>query len=182
MAQTRFRRGPLHTTGVTLTGVVQQVTVASSTGVKTVIATPWQTALVPGVTVNSSFGDSDNIQTWVQPANSLITQIDIWCAAAPTIATGDIGYEVGTVSGQGEIVTEDDNGLLATGTACSINSVAQLTLVQVTQNATSFAVSAQYTAVDRNIFCNITDSTNASTAGSFTFVISYTDLNSTIAA
>ena len=139
-------------------------------------------ALVPGVTANSSAGDSDNIKTWVQPANSLITQIDVWCVLAAAIASGDLGWEVGTVSGQGEIVTEDDNGLLATGTACSINSVAQLTLVQVTQNATSFAVSAQYTAVDRNIFCNITDSTNASTAGSFTFVISYTDLNSTIAA
>ena len=181
MAQTRFRRGPLHTTGVTLTGVVQQVTVASSTGVKTVIATPWQTAIVTGVTVNSTFGDSDNIQTWVQPANSLITQIDVWCAAAPTIATGDIGYEVGTVSGQGEIVANIVDEILDGGTTVVINSVAQTALVQVTQNVATFVVSAQYTATARDIFCNITNSANASTAGSFTFLISYINLDTTAA-
>ncbi len=140
-------------------------------------------ALVPGVTVNPTFGDSDNIQTWVQPANTLITQIDVWCVTAPVIATGNIGYEVGTVSGQGEIVAEIADELLDGGTTgLAINSVAQTSLVEVTQSQTSFVVSAQYTGADRNIFCNITNSANASTTGSFTFVIQYIDLNSTVAA
>jgi len=157
-------------------------TVAYVNGTYTLVSSMKMVALVSGVTANSSAGDSDNIQTWVQPANSLITAIDVWCVTAAAIASGDLGCEVGTVSGQGEIVVEDDNVLLSTGTDCSINSVAQLVLVQVTQSENTFAISAQYTAAARNIFCNITDSTNASTQGSFTFIISYIDLNDSVAA
>ena len=179
MAQTRYRRGPLHSTGLTYTGDVQHVTVAADTGVKTVIATPWMTAVVPGVTVNSTFGDSPTIQTWVQPANSLITQIDVWCIIAPVISSGDIGYEVGTSSGAGQIVAQGGDELVDAGTTVVVNSVAQAALVQVVQSATTFVISAQYTAAARDIFCNIVNSANASTAGSFTFLISYINLDTT---
>ena len=101
---------------------------------------------------------------------------------APTIGSGDIGWEVGTTSGGGEIVVEDDNILITAGTTVVINAVGQTSLVQVAQSATTFAVSAQYTAVARNIFCNITNSVNSTTAGLFTFLITYMTLDAVVAA
>ena len=50
-------------------------------------------ALVTGVTVNSTAGDSPTIGTFAQPANTFITDIKIFCATAPVIGSGDIGYE-----------------------------------------------------------------------------------------
>lgn len=177
------RYGLLESTGdVRTQGNFQVVSQTSGTAVRTVIAACKLTALVPGVTVNSTAGDSDNIQTWVQPANTLITQIDVWCVLAPTIGSGDIGWEVGTTSGGGEIVVEDDNILITAGTTVVINAVGQTSLVQVAQSATTFAVSAQYTAVARNIFCNITNSVNSTTAGLFTFLITYMTLDAVVAS
>jgi len=46
-------------------------------------------------------------------------------------------------------------------------------LILQTQDATTAPVSVQYAAAARNIFCNITNTENATTAGSFTFVIEY---------
>ena len=160
MSQTRLSL--IESTGdLRVQGNFQKVSVTSGTAARVVDATAIMVGRATGVTVNSTACDSDNIATWVQPANTLITQIDVWCVTAPTISSGNIGYEVGTVSGQGEIVTGIDRELLDTGTTIVINSVAQTSLVQVTQNANTFAVSAQYTSVARNIFCNITNSANA---------------------
>ena len=178
MGQTRLSL--IESTGdVRTQGDFQVVGVTAGTDDRVVVASPWLVAVVTGVTCNTSAGDSPTIQTWVQPANTLITQIDVWCAAAPTVATGNIGAEVGTVSGQGEIVALITDEILDGGTTVVINSVMQAILVQVTQNAATFVVSAQYTATARNIFCNIVDSTNASAAGSFTFLISYINLDTT---
>ena len=180
MGQTRYSL--LESTGdVRTQGDFQKVSVTTGTDARVVDASALMVALVPGVTVNSTAGDSNNIKTWVQPANTLITQIDVWCALAPTVATGDIGYEVGTSSGSGQIVANIINEILDGGTTVVINSVAQTALVQVTQSDTSFVISAQYTGVARDIFCNITNTTNASTEGSFTFVISYINLDTTAA-
>jgi len=46
-------------------------------------------------------------------------------------------------------------------------------LVAATQNASTAPVSVQYAAAARNIFCNVTNSVNSTTDGSFTFVIEY---------
>ena len=163
-------------------GDFQVVAVTAGTDTRTVVASPWLVAVVPGVTVNSTAGDSDNIKTWVQPANTLIVQIDIWAEVAPVIGSGDIGYEVGTSSSGAQIVAAITNEIIDGGTTAAINSVAQTTLVQVTQNTTSFAVSAQYNGTGgRNIFCNITNTVNSTTDGSFTFLISYINLDTTVA-
>ena len=179
MAQNRLS-GPTDVVGdVRTERDFQVVTVNANTGVRTVIASPWLTAIVPGVTVNSTAGYSPTIQTWVQPANSLITQIDVWCIVAPVIGSGDIGIEVGTSSGGGQIVAQGADELVDAGTTVVVNSVAQAALVQVVQSATTFVISAQYTAAARDIFCNIVNSVDATTAGSFTFVISYINLATT---
>ena len=82
---------------------------AASTGVETTVFDVASTGIVTdkyvkhvgfatGVTVNTTAGDSDNIGEFTQPANTIITDIKILCVTAPTIGTGDIGYEVRTSS------------------------------------------------------------------------------------
>lgn len=157
-------------------GVFQKVSVTAGTGARVVDAGLLMTGRATGVTVNAAQGDSDNIGEWTQPANSLIVQCDIWCVTAPVIGSGDIGYEVGTTSSGAQIVATITDELVDAGTTVVINSVAQTILVQVTQNANTFAVSAQYTATARTIFCNITNTVNSTTDGSFTFLFKYIDL------
>ena len=127
----------------------------------------------PGVTVNSTAGDSPTIATFVQPANTIITDIKIFCVTAPVIGSGDIGYEVGTSSSGAQIVATQADEILDAGTTVVVGNVTLTALVLQTQDGTTAPASVQYSAVARNIFCNITNTVNATTAGSFTFIIEY---------
>ena len=127
----------------------------------------------PGVTVNSTAGDSPTIATFVQPANTIITDIKIFCVTAPVIGSGDIGYEVGTSSSGAQIVATQADEILDAGTTVVVGNVTLTALVVQTQDAATAPASVQYSAVARNIFCNITNTVNATTAGSFTFIIEY---------
>ena len=130
-------------------------------------------AHVTGVTVNSTAGDSPAIGTFVQPAGTVITDIKIFCVTAPVIGTGDIGYEVGTSSSGAQIVAAVTDEILDGGTTVVVGSVTTTTLVANTQNVATSPVSVQYAAAARNIFCNVTNTVNSTTDGSFTFVIEY---------
>ena len=130
-------------------------------------------AHVTGVTVNSTAGDSPAIGTFVQPAGTVITDIKIFCVTAPVIGSGDIGYEVGTSSSGAQIVATQADEILDGGTTVVVGNVTLTSLVLQTQEATTAPVSVQYAAAARNIFCNITNTVDATTAGSFTFVIEY---------
>jgi len=129
-----------------------------------------------GVTVNSTAGDSPTIGTFVQPANTIITDIKIFCDVAPVIGTGDIGYEVGTSSSGAQIVATQADEILDGGTTVVVHNVTLTTLVVQTQDGTTAPASVQYTDTARNIFCNITNTVDATTAGSFTFVIEYVQI------
>jgi hypothetical protein len=126
-----------------------------------------------GVTVNSTAGDSGAIGEFTQPANTIITNIKIFCVTAPVIGTGDIGFEVGTSSSGAQIVAAITDQILDGGTTVVVGNVVSLTLVATTESATTAPVSAQYTASARTIYCNITNTVNSTTAGSFTFIIEY---------
>jgi len=130
-------------------------------------------ALVTGVTVNSTAGDSPTIGTFAQPANTIITDIKIFCATAPVIGSGDIGYEVGTSSSGAQIVATQADEILDAGTTVVLGNVTITALILQTQDAATAPASVQYTSAARNIFCNITNTVDATTAGSFTFVIEY---------
>ena len=130
-------------------------------------------AHVTGVTVNSTAGDSPTIGTFAQPANTIITNIKIFCATAPVIGSGDIGYEVGTSSSGAQIVATQADEILDAGTTVVVGNVTVTALILQTQDGTTAPASVQYAAAARNIFCNITNTVNATTAGSFTFVIEY---------
>tara|TARA_R110000796_G_C14512264_1_gene429996 strand:+ start:175 stop:771 length:597 start_codon:yes stop_codon:yes gene_type:complete len=129
-----------------------------------------------GVTVNTTAGDSPTIATFVQPANTIITDIKIFCVTAPVIGTGDIGYEVGTSSSGAQIVAAQTDEILDGGTTVVVGNVTVTSLVLQTQDATTAPASVQYTSAARNIFCNITNTVDATTAGSFTFIIEYVQI------
>ena len=144
------------------------------------------TVLVTGVTVNTTAGDSDNIGTFTQPADTVLTNCFIFCKTAPVIGSGDIGYEIGTTSGAGEIMAAVANEILDGGTTVVVGAVTYAGavstalavtngLVAVTQNAATHVVSPQYAASARTIYCNITNTEDAGagTQGEFVFVFQY---------
>jgi len=160
------------------------INVNSTTGAETTVFDVASTGIVTdkfvkhvgfatGVTVNTTAGDSDNIGEFTQPANTIITDIKIFCVTAPVIGTGDIGYEVGTSSSGAQIVAAQTDEILDGGTTVVIGNVTTTSLVLQTQDATTAPASVQYTSAERTIFCNITNTVDATTAGSFTFIIEY---------
>jgi len=133
-------------------------------------------AHVTGVTVNSTAGDSPAIGIFAQPAGTVITDIKIFCVTAPVIGSGDIGYEVGTSSSGAQIVATQADEILDAGTTVVVHNVTVTALVLQTQDGTTAPASVQYTDAERTIFCNITNTVNATTAGSFTFIIEYVQI------
>ena len=126
-----------------------------------------------GVTVNTSAGDSSAIGEFTQPANTIITAIKIVCITAPVIGTGDIGLEVGTSSSGAQIVAAITDHILDGGTTVVVGNVVDCTLIGTTHSGTTAPVSPQYAGSERTIYCNITNTVDATTAGSFTFIIEY---------
>ena len=129
-----------------------------------------------GVTVNSTAGDSPAIGEFTQPANTIITDIKIFCATSPVIGSGDIGYEVGTTSSGAEIVAAQTDEILDAGTTVVVGNVTVTSLVLQTQDASTAPASVQYASAERTIYCNITNTEDATTAGSFTFIIEYVQI------
>jgi hypothetical protein len=126
-----------------------------------------------GVTVNTTAGDSGAIGEFTQPANTILTKISIVCITAPVIGTGDIGFEVGTSSSGAQLVAAITDQILDGGTTVVVGNVVNLTLVAQTESGTTAPASVQYTSSERTVYCNITNTVDATTAGSFTFIIEY---------
>ena len=126
-----------------------------------------------GVTVNTTAGDSPASGEFTQPANTVITNISIVCITAPVIGTGDIGFEVGSTSSGAELVAAITDQILDGGTTVVVGNVVNCTLVAQTESGTTAPASVQYTASERTVYCNITNTVDATTAGSFTFIIEY---------
>ena len=165
----------------------QVVSKNATTGALTTVANTASTGIVTnkyvkhvgfatGVTVNTTAGDSPAIGEFTQPANTIITDIKIFCATAPVIGTGDIGYEVGTSSSGAQIVAAVTDEILDGGTTVVLYNVTTTTLVAQTQSGTTAPASVQYTSAERTIYCNITNTVDATTAGSFTFIIEYVQI------
>jgi hypothetical protein len=154
------------------TGAITEVVDIASTGIVTSKFVK-HVGFATGVTVNTTAGDSPAIGEFTQPANTIITDIKIFCVTAPVIGTGDIGYEVGTSSSGAQIVAAVTDEILDGGTTVVVGNVTTTTLVAQTQSATTAPASVQYTSAERTIFCNITNTVDATTAGSFTFIIEY---------
>jgi hypothetical protein len=157
------------------TGAITDVVNIASTGIVTDKYVK-HVGFATGVTVNSTAGDSPTIGEFTQPANTIITDIKIFCDTAPVIGTGDIGYEVGTSSSGAQIVAAQTDEILDGGTTVVAHNVTVTSLVLQTQDGTTAPASVQYTDTARTIYCNITNTVDATTAGSFTFIIEYTQI------
>jgi len=152
----------------------QSVDKSSSTGaISTRVVLGKGVGHASGVTVNSSAGDSGAIGEFTQPANTILTKISIVCITAPVIGTGDIGFEVGTSSSGAQLVAAITDQILDGGTTVVVGNVVNLTLVAQTESGTTAPASVQYTSSERTVYCNITNTVDSTTAGSFTFVIEY---------
>ena len=154
------------------TGAITETSSVASTGVFTNKYIK-HVGYATGVTVNTTAGDSPTIGEFTQPANTILTAITIFCDVAPTIGTGDIGYEVGTSSSGVQIVAAVADEILDGGTTVVVGNTTLTALVQTTQNAATAPISAQYTSAERTIYCNVTNTVDATTAGSFTFIVEY---------
>ena len=157
------------------TGAVTETSSVASTGIFTNKYIK-HVGYATGVTVNSTAGDSAAIGEFTQPANTIITNIKIFCVTAPVIGTGDIGYEVGTSSSGAQIVAAQTDEILDGGTTVVVGNVTVTDLVLQTQDGTTAPASVQYASAERTIYCNITNTVNSTTDGSFTFIIEYVQI------
>ena len=122
--------------------------------------------------------NSDSVVTWTQPANTVITAILGMVVVAPvTAASADLGVEVGTSSGEGEIVAKDADLVIdaaADGTDAAVGGfVGPLTLVNTT-DATTLAAYAAYASAERTVYLNtVCTNHSVTTAGTFRWIIKY---------
>ena len=124
------------------TGALTTVSSTASTGIVTNKYVK-HVGFATGVTVNTTAGDSPAIGQFTQPANTIITDIKIFCDTAPVIGTGDIGYEVGTSSSGAQIVAAVTDEILDGGTTVVVHNVTTTTLVAQTQSGTTAPASVQ---------------------------------------
>jgi hypothetical protein len=122
-------------------------------------------------TLSATTGDS--ITTFSQPANTVITAISILCTTTATVASGNIGFEVGTTSSGAEIVATDANDILAAGTSVPAGAFYTTTLLNTTAQSASPAASPLYASAARTIYLNLTNTTTPSARGSFKWIVQY---------
>ena len=125
-------------------------------------------------TLNATNGDS--ISTFAQPANTVITKISVLCVTAATVATGDIGIEVGTSSSGAQIVATAADEILDGGTSVPAGAFYNTTLLNTTASDAAPAASPLYASAARDIYLNITNTTTPTARGSFRWVIEYSQV------
>ena len=125
-------------------------------------------------TLSATTGDS--ISTFSQPANTVITKISILCTTTATVASGDIGIEVGTTSSGAQIVATAADEILDGGTSVPAGAFYNTTLLNTTASDAAPAASPLYASAARTIYLNLTNTTTASARGSFKWIIEYTQV------
>jgi hypothetical protein len=179
MALTTFS-GPVRSLGGfigatqnTSTGAYTNNFVINSTGTQITSPAIVLQGLATG-TLSATTGDS--ITTFAQPANTVITRISILCVTTATVASGNIGFEVGTTSSGAEIVATDANDILAAGTSVPAGAFYNTTLLNTTAQSASPAASPLYASAARDIYLNLTNTTTPTARGSFKWIIEYTQV------
>jgi len=115
-----------------------------------------------------------NEVTWVQPKMTLLKSITLVCTTAAVVATGDIGYKVGTASGGAQIVAAITDQLLDGGTDVPKGAVYSATLVGATvASDPAPAANVNFTDVKRTLYFQITHTTAATDVGAFKWVVEY---------
>ena len=124
--------------------------------------------------------NADSIVSWAQPANTLITEISLlFPSAVYSTGTGNnLGFEVGSSSGGGEIVAKEVDQIIdagADGTDLASGAKLDLTILVPTEDGTTLATHTAYAAVARNVFLNtVCDNAAAvTTAGTARWIIRF---------
>jgi len=125
-------------------------------------------------TLSATTGDS--ITTFAQPAGTIISKISLICTSVATVATGDIGYEVGTTSSGAQIVASITDEILDGGTSVPAGAYYNTTLLNTTASDAAPAASPLYASAARTIYLNITNTTTPSARGSFRWIIEYSQV------
>jgi len=123
------------------------------------------------VTGHALVDSADSVVEWTQPANTRLTRMWIVCTSAPTIASGDIGYEVGTASSGAQIVATSTDTILDGGTTIAVGKSKEVTLI-ATGDASA---QVQNTTAARTIYLNLIATTDASVQGEFMWIIETLD-------
>jgi len=159
------------------TGAVTEVVDIASTGIVTDKYIK-HVGFATGVTVNSTAGDSPAIGEFTQPANTIITDIKIFCDVSSTGTGNDLGFEVGTSSSGAQIVAQQTDQIIdagADGTDLAPGAFVVTTLVVPTEDGTTLAANPAYSAAARTVYLNTT-CTNAAavvTPGTARWIIEY---------
>ena len=112
--------------------------------------------------------------TWVQPKNTILTNIRLVCTSAVAVASGDIGVRVGTTTGGGEIVAAGTaDQILDAGTVVPVGATYDLTLVATAAGDAAPAANPSYTTVKRTLYFGITHTTTATDQGYFSWLVEY---------
>ena len=125
-------------------------------------------------TLSATTGDS--IAQFSQPANTVIKSISILCVTAATVATGDVGFEVGTTSSGAQIVASITDEILDGGTDVPAGAYYNTTLINTTASDAAPAASPLYASTARTIYLNITNTTTPTARGSFKWIIEYSQV------
>ena len=167
----RSENGFIGATKNATTGAFTNVFAISSTGAYT--GTKLVAQGTADVIVASTAGTTE--VEFSQPNNSIITSIDIVCTSAPTVASGDIGYKVGTATGGAQLVAAITDQILDGGTTVPAGAGYNLTLLNTTGSDASPAASpaANVSGAARNVFLQITNTVNVSGSnnGNFRFIV-----------
>ena len=155
--------------------------------------------------LNVTIANSQAIGTvegsWIQPANSVLTNCYIVCTDALAITSGDVGYQVGNASAGGQIIAAASDEILDAGTDVVVGAVtypgmgvslpagdsaAQAKVgidagaiangfVYDVQDDTTHVASIAYTASARSVYCGIVLSTavDSDGGGNFAFCFEY---------
>ena len=126
-------------------------------------------------TLSATTGDS--VATFAQPANTVIKSISLLCVTTATVATGDVGFEVGTSSSGAQIVATAADEILDGGTTVPAGALYATTLINgTTASDAAPATSGLYTAADRTIYFNITNTTTPSARGTLKWIFEYSQV------
>tara|TARA_R110000824_G_scaffold17436_6_gene70752 strand:+ start:631 stop:1197 length:567 start_codon:yes stop_codon:yes gene_type:complete len=158
-------------------------------------------AKVCNVTIANSQAIGTVEATWLQPANSVLTNCYIVCTDALAITSGDVGYQVGNATAGGQIIAAAADEILDGGTDVLIGALtypgmgvslpggtdaatAKVAIdagaiangfVYDVQDDTTHVASIAYTSSARSVFCGIVLSTavDSDGGGNFAFCFEY---------
>ena len=116
-----------------------------------------------------------NELSFSQPDNTIITKIELVVTSAPTVAAGDIGFKVGTATGGAQLVAAAADQILDGGTTVPAGAHFDTTLLDTTPSDAAPAASPRVnvSGLARDIFLQITNTTNASASGEIKWLVSY---------